>query len=146
MSWQALEEGNPELARFGRVRFASGPAYLATIRKDGSPRVHPVTPIIGEGRLFLFMEPTSPKGWDLRRDGRFAMHASVEDDSGGGGEFFIYGQARFIDDPAVRAIANQAASYAPADRYILYEFDLHSAFSNIYQEDGSPQQRRWRKE
>ncbi|MGH2405330.1 MAG: pyridoxamine 5'-phosphate oxidase family protein, partial [bacterium] len=51
-------------------------AYLATLRGDGAPRVHPVTPIVGEGRLFLFMEPTSPKGHDLRRDGRYALHSS----------------------------------------------------------------------
>jgi hypothetical protein len=36
-------------------------AYLGTLRADGSPRVNPVTPIVGE-QLFLFMEPTSLKG------------------------------------------------------------------------------------
>ena len=82
----------------------------------------------------------------LWRDGRFALHAGVNDDSGGGGEFFITAQARFIDDPALRAIASEAASYAPADRYILFEFNLHSAFSNIYQEDGPPLRRRWPQE
>ena len=52
-------------ARAGRVRrgaAASGTADLATVRQDGVPRVHPVTPIIGAGGLYLFMEPTSPRG------------------------------------------------------------------------------------
>ena len=75
MSWGDLQARNPELAAFGAERFSSGVAYLATVRKDNSPRVHPVTPIIGEGRLFVFMEPTSPKGHDLRRDGRYAQRA-----------------------------------------------------------------------
>ena len=145
ITWQDLENADPQLARYGRERLTRAPAYLATIRKDGSPRVHPVTPIIGDGRLFLFMEPTSPKGFDLKRDGRFALHAGVEDDSGGGGEFFISGTARQIKDQATRAIANQAASYAPAARYILFELTPTSAFSNIYTKEGPPQQRRWKR-
>src|SRR5262245_12386902 len=101
MSWQALETAQPALAAFGAERLlGSGVAYLATVRADGSPRVHPVTPIIGQGRLFLFMEPTSPKGKDLRRDPRYAMHCSVSDSSGGSGEFYVSGQARFVEDTA----------------------------------------------
>lgn len=136
MSWNNLETAEPELAAFGTERFvSSGVAYLATVRADGAPRVYPVTPIIGEGRLFLFMEPTSPKGHDLQRDGRYAMHSSVENSSGSGGEFFISGRARLVEDPAVRQIATNAARYTPADRYILFELDLEQASSTIY--DGS---------
>src|ERR1044071_7236196 len=62
MSWKILEQANPELAEFGKTRLHRKVSYLATIRKDGSPRVHPMTPIIGDGRLLVFMEPTSPKG------------------------------------------------------------------------------------
>ena len=143
MSWKALEDGNKEMAEFGLERFSSQVAYLATIRKDGSPRVHPVTPIVGAGRLFVFMEPTSPKGHDLRRDGRYAMHASVEDQSGGAGEFFVSGQAKFIDDPGLRAIAVEQASYSPAERYILFELSVESAFSTIYDENSEPVRQRW---
>ena len=59
MSWKHLEDNNGELAAFGVARLHGSVAYLATIRKDGSPRVHPMTPIIGQGRLFVFIEPTS---------------------------------------------------------------------------------------
>jgi hypothetical protein len=70
MSGQALVDGNPELAAYGAARLLdSEVAYLATVRKDGSPRVHPATPIIGQGRLFVFREPTSPKGHDPRHRG-----------------------------------------------------------------------------
>lgn len=144
MSWQALERGNPELAAFGLERFSSQVAYLATVRKDGSPRVHPVTPIVGEGRLFLFMEPTSPKGDDLRRNGRYALHASVENSGGGNGEFWVTGRGRFLDSAEARAVATQHANYAPADRYILFELSVESAFSNVYTEDGPPKRRSWK--
>jgi hypothetical protein len=76
-----------ELASFGEGRLHAAPAYLATVRPDGSPRVHPVTPIIGAGGLFLFMEPTSPKGRDLHERGWFAMHSGVPGGEGTGGEF-----------------------------------------------------------
>src|SRR5512133_3919112 len=127
MSWKTLEEQNPELAAFGLARLHGKVAFLATVRKDGSPRVHPMTPIIGEGHFFVFMEPTSPKGHDLRRDGRYAIHCSVGDTSGASGEFTVSGRARPIDDPALRAVATRLCPYTPADRYVLFEFDPERA-------------------
>jgi hypothetical protein len=144
MSWKELETAQPELAAFGAERFRKFEvAYLATVRKDGSPRVHPVTPIVGQGHLFLFMEPTSPKGHDLRRDGRYALHGSVNDSSGESGEFFVSGRARYVDDPAIRRLAAELATYTPADRYVLYELDVESASATAYQ-DGQPVRQHWK--
>lgn len=141
MSWKIFASGAPALAEFGKARLAGGVAYLATVRKSGAPRVHPVTPIIGDG-LFLFMEPDSPKGGDLRRDGRYALHCAVENTSGGQGEFIVEGRARLVADPATRTLAETAASYAPAPRYILFELDVDAALSTVYDEDG-PVRQRW---
>jgi hypothetical protein len=145
MSWKEFAAGAPELAKFGKRRFASKVAYLATIKQDGSPRVHPVTPIVGNEQLFLFMEATSPKGHDLRRDGRYALHCSVADSSGEGGEFLLTGTARFIKDENTRAIAIRYASYEPADRYILFELQIDTAFSTEYNMYGIPVRNRWRR-
>jgi hypothetical protein len=143
MSWGDLESGRPELAAYGAERFRQfGVAYLATVRADGSPRVHPVTPIVGRGRLFLFMEPTSPKGGDLRRDGRYALHCSVSDSSGESGEFYISGRAAFVDDPDTRRLAVELASYTPADRYILFELAVEQASSTTYL-GGQAVRQRW---
>lgn len=144
MSWKDLENAAPELATFGLKRFEIGVAYLATVRQDGSPRVHPVTPIIGQGHLFLFMEPTSPKGHDLRRDERYALHSAVSDQNGTSGEFIITGSAKIILDPIERSLASQLASYTPADRYILFELSIESAVSTIYK-DGLPVRQHWRR-
>lgn len=141
-SWQAFTHQAPDLVAYGAARFGSGVAYLATVRADGSPRVHPVTPIIGE-ELFLFMEPDSPKGADLRRDGRYALHCSVEDSGGGAGEFYVRGRAAPTDDPATRERATAAASYAPAERYVLFVLSVEFAFMNQYI-DGGTATRRWR--
>ena len=145
MSWRDLQEAKPELAAFGAERFAGGVAYLATVRKDGGPRVHPVTPIVGQGRLFLFMEPTSPKGHDLRRDGRYALPSAVSDAGGGNGEFLIKGRADLIEEPEIRTLAAELAPYDPADRYVLFELGVESALATIYDESGEPQRRRWKR-
>jgi hypothetical protein len=141
-SWQEFTQQAPEVAAFGEARFRSGVAYLGTLRADGSPRVHPVTPIIGE-QLFLFMEPTSPKGRDLQRDARYTLHCSVADSDGGEGEFYVRGRATLTDDPVLRDQAEQVSSYAPQDRYILFVLTIEFAFMNIYV-DGEPHPRRWR--
>jgi uncharacterized pyridoxamine 5'-phosphate oxidase family protein len=132
MSWKIFEEQQPDLAAFGKVRLHNKVAYLATIRKDGSPRVHPFTPIIGEGHFFVFMEPTSPKGHDLHRDEHFAIHCSVSDTSGESGEFFVAGKAKFIEDPELRSLAIKIAPYHPAERYILFEFEPESVVMTEY--------------
>ena len=144
MSWKELAAGSPEMAEYGQKRFASEVAYLATVKKDGGPRVHPVTPITGEGRLFLFMESTSPKGFDLRRYGRYALHCSVADSDGGQGEFLLTGRARLVEDADARSVAVKYASYAPADRYILFELGIDTAFSTEYDDEGSAIRNRWR--
>ncbi len=145
MTWKIFEEQQPELAEFGAERLNGRVAYLATVRKDGAPRVHPMTPIIGQGHLFVFMEPTSSKGHDLQRDGRYAIHCAVSTNSGASGEFIMTGRAHLIDDPEIRALAASLASYAPADRYILFEFDLESAASTVYPDD-RPVRRFWKRE
>ena len=52
--------------------------------------------------LYLFMEPTSPKGTDLRQREQFAIHNGVPDNAGTGGEASVSGTAHPVDDAAVR--------------------------------------------
>jgi hypothetical protein len=141
-SWSEFEQQAPDIAAFGKARLTyKDVSYFATIRADGGPRVHPVTPILGE-QLYLFMEPTSPKGKDLQRDPRYSLHCSMEDSSGGNGEFYVRGSGTLTDDPRIREQAVQAASYTPADRYILFVLSVEFAFMNQYI-DGSSNVRRW---
>jgi hypothetical protein len=58
-------------------------------------------------RLFVFMEPASPKGHDLRRDGRYVLHcAATGEQPWNLHEFYVDGIAHQVDDPAARQIAN----------------------------------------
>jgi Pyridoxamine 5'-phosphate oxidase len=141
--WSDLAAAEPELAAFGAERLTRPPAYLATIRADGAPRVHPVTPIVTDEGLYVFMEPTSPKGRDLRERERFALHTGVPDNAGSGGEFWLGGRARLIDDAAVRATVAAAASYEPAERYVLFELEPDEARANGYDDVKMPPRTRW---
>lgn len=142
LDWGAFSSAAPELARIGRERLHGRVAYLATVRADGSPRVHPLTPILSKTALYVFMEPTSPKGHDLRRDARFALHAGVEDLNGGAGEFIVRGRAFLVDEAVVREAAIAASPYAPAERYILFELRIDHAMLTTYGPSG-PQRQQW---
>ena len=107
------------------------------------PRVHPFTPIIGEGHFFVFMEPTSPKGNDRRRDPRYAVHCSVTDNSGESGEVVITGRARSIEDSELRALAIKVCPYQYAERYILFEFDVESVMTTEYP-NGQAVRKHWK--
>ena len=144
MTWKTFETQSLELAKFAKARLHNKVAYLATIRKDGSPRVHPFTPIIGEGHFFVFMEPTSPKGHDLRRDPRFAVHCSVSDTSGESGEVIVTGKAVFIEDDNMRIVAVNVSPYKPAERYILFELHPENVTVTEYPDAGGPVRRHWK--
>ena len=143
-SWGEFAAAEPALASFGADLLGGLPAYLATVREDGMPRVHPVTPVVTADGLFVFMESTSPKGQDLRERGGYALHSGVPDNEGSGGEFFVSGTGHLVEDASIRAIAERAASYEPESRYILFELRVSEARCNGYGDVPLPDHRRWR--
>ena len=145
LSWGHLHDQAPHLEAFGRRRLEGRIAYLATTRADGSPRVHPVSLFIGRGCLAVYMEPTSPKVADLRRDARYAVHCAVEDNEGGDGEFYVTGRAEEITDASRRATASswaKAAGYEPVERHVFFELKLSQVLCTTY--DKGRKRERWR--
>ena len=142
VSWAELESSDSTLAAFGQDRLDGKVAYLATVRKDGRPRAHPVTPIIGKGRMFIFLEPSSPRTRDLAEGGEYCLHCAMSDSSGSSGEFQVTGVARQIDDMALRNIAESVSSFRPALRSVLFELLVTEAMSTAYR-GGQPKRRRW---
>ena len=143
LRWGDFADHAPELATFGSERLGAAAAYLGTTRRSGAPRVHPVAPLIVGGRLCVFMEPTSPKGRDLRERGWYALHSGVPDLKGTGGEFFVIGHATLIEDPEIRRQAREAATFPTEDRWILFELDVHEARCNGYGDVVLPVPGRW---
>jgi hypothetical protein len=94
MTWSELEAAAPEIVRLGKERFdAAGVALLATLRKDGWPRISPVEPYLVEGHLLFGSLVWSAKTMDLSRDARCTLHSAVSSPESGEGEFKLYGRA-----------------------------------------------------
>lgn len=141
-AWQRLEEDAIELAAFGKARLDGKVAYLATVQDDGSPRVHPVTPIIGGGMCFVFVEPGSSKLRDLKANGRFSLHCGMSDSSGSSGEFRMSGSAQLVEDQSVRELAESVCSFRPSASYVLFELQPTEVVATSYR-GGRPDRRRW---
>ena len=100
-AWAEFKHENPELAMVSRrllfqIRPKVGYAFLATLRKDGAPRLHPVSVIIFNDQLCVLIPTTSPKCSDLLRDGRFAMQAFPPPKNEQNEEFYLSGWAESI--------------------------------------------------
>ena len=144
-TWQDFAAAAPELADFAFERLDEHIAYLATLTDQGAPRVHPVSPFIGGGHLYVYMNPTSPKVADLARDARYALHGTVENNDGGEGDLSLTGRARRVDDPAERARAfdtARAANQSPQERYVVFELELERALATTYA-GSQAHRRRW---
>ena len=115
-NWRGIEEAAPELAARARSAFdAHRHKVLATLRRDGSPRISGIEATFEDGELWLGMMPGSRKALDLRRDPRLALHsASVDppdDPTTWSGDAKLAGRAVEVDDPAlVRRLARAGAA------------------------------------
>jgi len=116
-TWTQLTDDAPELAALARARIeATGLALLATLRKDGSPRISGVEPLFHEDDLWFGMMPDSRKAHDLQRDPRFALHNASEDKQVTDGDVKISGRAvELTDDEAV--VASFRRAFAAASGY-----------------------------
>jgi hypothetical protein len=103
--WSELEAEASELARLARHYFdLRVHKVLATLRRDGSPRVSGTEIKFFDGELFLGSMPGALKARDLQRDPRFALHGgSVEPSEGWDGDAKVAGRAEEIADPDRRA-------------------------------------------
>jgi hypothetical protein len=102
MRWSDLVARQPRLADTGRTKLLErGVVLVATIRRDGTPRISPVEPFVLDGELWLSMMRGSTKARDLLRDPRILVHSVITTRDGGEGEFKVRGSARPEADPDV---------------------------------------------
>jgi len=83
-SWSAIEVEAPELSALARD-FLDAYVHktLATLRRDGSPRISGTEVIFADGELWLGSMWQSLKARDLQRDPRFALHSGSPDPQDG---------------------------------------------------------------
>jgi hypothetical protein len=133
--WSEFEAENTAMAEAGRAliyHHKVGLGYLATVRRDGGPRLHPVCPTIAQGGLYVFIGNRSPKLGDLLRDGRYALHSFPI--PAGDDEFYLTGRAVREDSPAVRKIVYDVytATGAHTSDDTLFELLLERALHSRY--------------
>lgn len=78
--WSDLVDEEPEFAARVRARFGVRKhGTMATLRRDGSPRISGTEFQFVDGDLRLGSMPGALKALDLRRDPRVALHCPTED-------------------------------------------------------------------
>jgi hypothetical protein len=149
MRWQQLVDEQPRLAERARERLVEpGVVLVATIRRDGTPRVSPVEPFVLDGGLWLSMLWGSHKAADLVRDPRVLVHSVVTGRDGGDGEVKVRGRVRVEDDPGVqRAYADAVSTelgWSPVvGRFHLFEVIVEEVASLRYGERGDQHVALW---
>lgn len=140
-TWSDLAKAAPEISQLGEKRlfqFGPGLAFLATVRADGGPRVHPVCINIVDGSLHLLIV-RSLKQRDLIRDGRFALHSFPAPDTDD--EFYLTGRAIAITDPdlvhRIEAAQVESGATTSGDE-LAFRLDIERALYSRYKPRGEP--------
>lgn len=146
-TWGEFTAASPELAAAGRKLFTQyglGLAFIATVGRDGAPRLHPITISVTDDEIYAFIVP-GPKQHDLARDGRYVLHAMQPEDIED--EFMIAGKAEPADTPAerARALTGYHQPEAASD-WVLFRFGIDRAMHAKYDHRGQwpPSYTRWR--
>jgi Pyridoxamine 5'-phosphate oxidase len=150
VTWKEFAAAAPELAEAGRSllnQFGVGLAFLATVRRDGAPRLHPVCPVLSNDGLFVLITSASPKRHDLLRDGRYALQTFPQPKPGSD-EFYLAGQALLVEDAATRAVVFREAKHMADASEMLFELSIDRVMHTRWENVLTPQMRslhqRWR--
>jgi hypothetical protein len=125
-SWNEFEAAAPALAAEVRRRLdAHTHKTLATLRRDGAPRISGSECQFAEGELWVGSMWKALKARDLQRDPRFALHSGSGEPDEWSGDAKLAGVAEEITDPErVQAINGPKAPAGPSH---LFRLDIHEA-------------------
>jgi Pyridoxamine 5'-phosphate oxidase len=98
--WREIEAEAPELAARALAIFdAHVHKTLATLRRDGSPRISGIELEFTDGDVWIGSMREAVKALDLRRDPRFAVHSGSEDPPDFQADAKIAGRAEEVSEP-----------------------------------------------
>jgi hypothetical protein len=120
-TWSEFAAAAPELAERVKARFdAHKHKTMATLRKDGSPRISGTECRFEDGELWIGSMWKAVKALDLQRDPRFAMHSATVDPDDWGGEAKIAGTAEeIVDEDEIRRRNGEAGENGPSHAFRL---------------------------
>ena len=100
-SWSEVEAQAPELTARARELFdAFTHKTMATLRRDGSPRISGTEVVFRDGELYIGSMWRAVKALDLQRDPRFALHSGSVDPPEWKGDAKVAG--RFVEEEVER--------------------------------------------
>ena len=115
-SWEEFEREAPELAARALEFLAAGKhKTIATLRKDGSPRISGTEADVVNGDLWFGSMLNALKAKDLLRDGRFALHSASPSPPDWEGDAKVAGVAEEVDDDAAKRALRAAGGQEAAD-------------------------------
>jgi hypothetical protein len=122
-SWTDFEVAAPELAERVRARLdAHTHKTIATLRRDGAPRISGTETAFVDGELWIGSMWQALKARDLQRDPRFALHSGSGEPADWEGDAKLAGVVEEITDPErVREINGDEAPPGPSH---LFRLDL----------------------
>ena len=113
-SFAEVESAEPAFAARVRAAFdAHTHKVLATLRRDGSPRISGIEMKFVAGEPWLAGMPGSVKFTDLRRDARFALHSGSSEPDAFDGDAKLSGRATAVIDDEERRHYAAAAGVPP---------------------------------
>jgi pyridoxamine 5'-phosphate oxidase-like protein len=99
-SWSEVETQASDLAARARQIFdAFTHKTLATVRRDGSPRISGIEVEFEQGEMWVGSMWRAVKALDLQRDGRFALHSGSTDPPDWTGDAKVAGRAEELTEP-----------------------------------------------
>lgn len=122
-TWSDFAAAAPQFAEQVRERLdAHRHKTLATLRRDGAPRISGTETVLKEGELWIGSMWEARKARDLQRDPRYALHSGSEDPPAWPGDAKLAGRAEEITDPVVfERIIGEEKPPGPAH---LFRLDL----------------------
>ena len=124
VGWGDVDHAEPAFAAAVRARFdATKHHVLATLRRDGAPRVSGIEVTFHGDVLAIGSMLHSVKARDLLRDGRFALHSNPGDGSMGGGDAKVSGVAVALGGELAAAIAATLPQEVP-EPFHLFRLDI----------------------
>jgi hypothetical protein len=122
-TWSQFEAAAPELAEQVRRRLdAHKHKTIATVRRDGSPRISGTETSFRDGELWIGSMWQARKAHDLQRDPRFALHSGSDEPDEWNGDAKLAGVAEEITDPA--RVQEMNGEAAPSGESHLFRLDL----------------------
>jgi hypothetical protein len=122
-SWSDVEAEAPELAARAREIFdAHKHKTLATLRRDGSPRISGMEVEFVDGEMWLGSMWKAVKALDLQRDPRFALHSGSADPPDWKADAKVAGRVEEVTDPDRKAVV--LGDEAPPDRAHVFRAEI----------------------